>query len=183
VSPDGQNLLVLAAIDLAHPQYGKVRQLDLNSKSVNILLDDPDLFTWQAHFSPDGRWVIFNATGKAPTSLSSQIYVTRFRKGPVPRSEWIPVTHGQWDDKPRFSPDGTRIVFVSGRAPANRSIYTQALTPDMRPTGNPVSLYASPNGRRIIKDDDISVGRGLVVFSQSDLTGNIYLWEQSHDGK
>jgi len=182
LSPDGRMLLIFAGIDLAHPQYGVVRQLDLKTKSLNIFLDDPELFAWQAHFSPDGRWVIFNATGKSPTSSSSQIYVARFRKGPVSRSEWIPVTHGEWDDKPRFSPDGKRILFVSGRAPADRRIYVQALTPDMRPTGNPVFLYASPNGRRIITDDDISVGRGLVVFSQSDLTGNIYLWEQAKSG-
>jgi hypothetical protein len=182
LSPDGQTLLILAGIDLAHPQYGVVRQLDLNAKSVNIFLNDPDLFTWQAHFSSDGRWVTFNATGKSPTSSSSQIYVARFRKGPVPRSEWIPVTRGEWDDKPRFSPDGKRIAFVSGRASAGRRIYSQAITPDMRPMGNPVPLYASPNGRRIITDDDISVGQGLVVFSQSDLTGNIYLWEQAHAG-
>ena len=38
-----------------------------------------------------------------------------FRKARVPRSEWIPITHGEWDDKPRFSSDDKLIFFMSGR--------------------------------------------------------------------
>ena len=45
----------------------------------------------------------------------SRIYIASFRKARVPRSEWIQVTDGRTDDKPRFSNDGKLMFFTSDR--------------------------------------------------------------------
>jgi dipeptidyl aminopeptidase/acylaminoacyl peptidase len=61
------------------------------------------------HLWPDGRWIVFEAvTVKEPAS-QSVLYVMSAKGGP-----WIPISAGKhWDDKPRWSPDGRIIYFVS----------------------------------------------------------------------
>ena len=168
-SPDGKILLFLTA-----PRWGVVRQLDLDSQSATTFLDESDLDAWQAHFSHDGRWVTFNAATR--DEKFSHIYVVPFRKTPPLRSEWIPITHRDWDDKPQFSADDKRIIFVSGNADGSRRFWSQKLRADMRPDGYPVPLYSSKDSQ-VITNDDISVGPLLIVFTQADQTGNIYLLE------
>src|SRR5262245_15193145 len=54
---------------------------------------------------------------EAVTSATSQsvLYVIRLSRG-RPSEQWIPVGHQEgWDDKPRWSPDGNTIYFISHR--------------------------------------------------------------------
>ncbi len=125
-APDGKTLLVLMRDDFSKPLRGVIRQLDLDSLATTTFLEDGELDLWQAHFSNDGRWVTFNATTR--DGKSSRIYIVPFRKALLPRSEWIPVTHGEWDDKPRFSSDDKLIFFRAGQAGSPRRILAQALT-------------------------------------------------------
>jgi len=65
---------------------------------------------YQPHFSPDGRWIVFEAVADSP-NLESTIYVVPTSGGP-----WTRITDSkQWDDKPRWSPDGKTIYFVARR--------------------------------------------------------------------
>jgi Tol biopolymer transport system component len=175
LSPDGKTALFFTGGDPSKIRNGVIRQVDLASGAAKALLDDPDFELWQAHFSHDGRWVVFNATPNVRTS--SRIYVAPFRQAPVPRSEWIPVTQGDWDDKPRFSSDDKLIFFVSGTAGTPHRFWAQRLNSDMRPDGKPVAVYSPTHGRRVMTetDNEISVGQHLIVFGQTESTGNIWL--------
>ena len=173
LSPDGKTVLYYMAGDANKLRYGIVRQLDLASGSAKTLLDDPDFETWQANFSHDGRWVVFNATPN--DRKSSRIYIVPFRKAPVPRSEWIPVTPGDWGDKPRFSSDDRLIFFVSVPPGSPHRLWAQRVNSDMRPEGRSVAVYSPAYGRRVMTDGDISVGPHLIAFGQTELTGNIWL--------
>jgi hypothetical protein len=95
----------------------------------------------------------------------------------VPRSDWIPVTQGDWDDKPRFSSDDKLIFFVSGPNGTPHRFWAQRLNSDMRPDGKPVAVYSPTHGRRVMTetDNEISVGPHLIVFGQTESTGNIWL--------
>jgi len=179
LSPDGKTVLFYTGGDQSN-RDGVVRQLDLASGSAKTLLEDPDFELWNGHFSHDGRWVVFNATTNDGTS--SRIYVAPFRRALVPRSEWIPVTQGDWDDKPRFSSDDKLIFFVSGAPGRPQRFWAQKLNSDMRPDGKPVAVYFPPRGRSVMTYDDISVGPHLIVFSQTESTGNIWLLEPAKNG-
>jgi Tol biopolymer transport system component len=139
-------------------------------------LDDPARDLWQGTVSRDGQWVTFNAT----SALNSQIYIVPYREARVPVAEWIPVTDGSaWDDKPRFSPDGRMLFFISYRD-GFFCIWAQRLGKDMHPEGKMFTVYHSHQARRSIEnfplgDLDLEVGPGILMFNQTALSGNIWL--------
>lgn len=86
--------------------------LDLASGRRAALLDHGTYKLDEASFSPDDRWVCFNAT----TPGRSRIFIAPVRSaGLVPETEWLAITDGRWDDKPRWSPNGNILYFVSER--------------------------------------------------------------------
>jgi Tol biopolymer transport system component len=183
-SPDGKTLLFYTRDDFSKPLRGFILQLDLDSLAATMFLEDPELNLWQAHFSHDGRWVTFNATAG---DKSSRIYVVPFRKALLPRSEWIPITNGDWDDKPRFSSDDKLIFFRAGRAGSPRRILSHTLTSGMRPDGNPATVYSFGEkfgeSDRLKNDDDLSVGPNLIAFAQIQFADNIWLLEPAKGAK
>lgn len=79
------------------------------------IVADPDYELYQAHLSPDGEWVLFEAVRGSPEGpvggLESSIYVRRASGGP-----WVQIVNDEhWADKPRWSPDGKIIYFLWNR--------------------------------------------------------------------
>jgi Tol biopolymer transport system component/DNA-binding winged helix-turn-helix (wHTH) protein len=75
-----------------------------------LITSHPEMNLWQAHFSPDQKWISFNAKNANEAGIST-IYVI-----PASGGEWKRITEAKYiDDKPRWSPDGRRIYFVSNR--------------------------------------------------------------------
>jgi hypothetical protein len=81
-----------------------------SGSTLRTIASDPGKNLWVPRLSPDQRWIAFLAADvlDAPTS---QVYVTGANGG-----SWIPITDGQsFEDKPRWSPDGRTIYFISSR--------------------------------------------------------------------
>ena len=77
---------------------------------MRVIASNSEYNLWQGRFSPDGRWISFNAFNATDPSVST-VYAISASGG-----EWIKLTEGRyWDDKPRWSPDGKAIYFVSNR--------------------------------------------------------------------
>jgi Tol biopolymer transport system component len=176
-SPDGETVLFQSG------SASKVYEMDLVSHTEGLFLDDPEYMIWQPHISNDGRWVAFLGT-KGETS---RIFAAPFRKGRVPRSEWISLSDGQWDDKPYFAPDGRTIYFVSTRD-TYWCIWGQRLGPDMHPSGSPFAVYHWHQRRRSLTNVPLAsfqtaVGPHMIAFNQAELTGNIWLLEPAESGR
>jgi Tol biopolymer transport system component/DNA-binding winged helix-turn-helix (wHTH) protein len=79
-------------------------------KQMRMVTSHPEMNLYQARFSPDQQWISFIAA-KATEAGISTIFVV-----PVSGGEWRRVTEAKYfDDKPRWSPDGRRLYFVSNR--------------------------------------------------------------------
>jgi Tol biopolymer transport system component len=130
-----------------------------------------DLF--QCRFSPDGRWIIFEAWRKE--SGESTLYVIAATGGP-----WIRITNGKhWDDKPRWSPDGKTIYFVSGRDGFFNvwGIHFDAVKG--KPLGDPfrVTWFESPSLMvpTNIPPVEVSLTQEKLVLSIAQVSGSIWI--------
>jgi Tol biopolymer transport system component len=97
----GRNEILLAPVAAAPHAETAMRKIPYDYSEYTV---------YQTHVSPNGRWIVFEAIANSP-KLESTLYVI-----PVDGGAWTRITDGQhWDDKPRWSPDGRAIYFVSGR--------------------------------------------------------------------
>jgi len=113
-SPDGKALLVSQGTDtqLFEVWLVPIAGAPHAETAAKKIISSPTSNVYQAHFSPDGQWITFETAADTPTGVDSAVYVTRAAGGP-----WIRLGHGKnWDDKPRWSPDGKTIYFISGRS-------------------------------------------------------------------
>ena len=80
------------------------------------IASDPEYNLYPHGFSPDDRWIAFNAIRLAKSNSRFQGNLSTLYIVPTSGGEWIRLTEGQyWDDKPRWSPDGRKIYFISDR--------------------------------------------------------------------
>ena len=103
-SPDGESVLVarwnkLSKVELWSLPLAAAPDAYLAARKV---ISEPDFDIFQGHYSPDGKWIAFNATALQSEGETSTMFVTRTTGGP-----WVRMTDSKhWDDKPRWSPDG-----------------------------------------------------------------------------
>jgi Tol biopolymer transport system component/DNA-binding winged helix-turn-helix (wHTH) protein len=113
-SPDGKELLV--AIERSDSHQHEIWWMPSTAagtpaeREARKIISDPAYDLFQSHLSPDGRWIVFQAIRYSP--VEATLYVMPAAGGP-----WTLISKGQpWSDKPRWSPDGKTIYFVSARS-------------------------------------------------------------------
>src|SRR5579875_2242202 len=99
----------------------------------------------------------------------------------APESEWIPIAdRGGWCDKPRWSPDGNLMYFVSQRD-GYRCLWAQRLSQQTKhPLGEPFSVAHFHSARLSMTNVstgslEIEVANDKLIFNLEELTGNIWM--------
>ena len=150
--------------------------LDVATRRRTMLLEHAEYRLWNARFSPDNRWISFNATGQG----RSRIFLARIDGSNLAgRKDWTAIPGDGWDDKPRWSPHGNILYFVSERD-GFRCIWAQRLDDRKHPLGDPFPVLHAHESRLSMArvgpgDLSISVARDKIVFNMNEQKGNLWL--------
>lgn len=175
-TPDNRYLLY-------HPKEGdhpSLKCLDLQSRAIASCLGKTGAYIFQSKVAPGGRWLAFEAVFTS-AGADSRIYIVRAENGiPVPNGDWILLSEEHsWADKPRWSPDGNTMYYVSNRD-GFLCLWAQRLDPaTKRRSGAPVPMYHF-HGNRLSLDaiggglQEIDVASDKIVMNLGEFTGNIW---------
>ena len=148
----------------------------VKEKERKLIASDAQTNLWQCQYSPDGRWIVFEAEGIKPTGHKSAIYAAPAVGG----GPWTTITEGKhWDDKPRWSPDGRTIYFVSERG-GFFNVWGIHFDPVKGKTeGEPFQVTTFDNPRLMVAEVMPSVGLTLtqnqLIVTVSQVSGSIWV--------
>ena len=149
----------------------------LAKREPQKIISDLGFNVWQDRFSPDGRWIVFEAVRDQDTRIESTIYVVAVDGG-----QWVRITDGKhWDDKPRWSPDGRVIYFLSERS-GLFNVWGVHFDPGKgSPVGEPVPVTALDNPNLMVPKSIEQVGLALtqdrLVVTVTQASGSIWVLE------
>jgi Tol biopolymer transport system component len=176
-SPLGQLLLVGQDSDQKRPEIWVVplAAAPRAETAARKIASDPAYHLFQSRFSPDGRWVVFEGVRNTPTRLESSLYVISVAGGP-----WMPISHGKhWDDKPRWSPDGRTIYFVSDRGGFFNVWAIRFDSSKGKPVGEPFRVTSFESPELMVSDAipkvDFSLTQNRFVLTMEQSSGSIWL--------
>ncbi|HEY3456171.1 MAG TPA: winged helix-turn-helix domain-containing protein [Bryobacteraceae bacterium] len=160
------------------PLWG-IGLFDLKTKKKSTMLASRKGALYQARFSSDGKWLSF---GQETNFGTSRLFITPIRNGVAgTESEWIPIADATgWCDKPRWSPDGRLIYFISHRD-GYRCLWAQHVDPDTKhPIDEPFSIMHFHSARLSMMNLgtcplEIDVAKDKIILNLGEVTGNIWL--------
>jgi len=177
-SPDGKRLLTTVENSDSHRwdiwvMPGIVTGSPLGPEALKIT-SHPTYDLSQPHYSPDGRWILFQAIREIP-KVEASIYVI-----PANGGHWTLISKSQpWDDKPRWSPDGKKIYFISARGGVF-NVWGIRFDPiNGQPVGEAFQVTAFKNPNLMIPDKinfvELSLTQDKLVLAVEDRSGSIWV--------
>ncbi len=146
----------------------------------SILLEHPELSLWQGRMSPDGRWLAFVAA--SPRGDVVHTYIGRPGARP---SDWIPVAQNHpWADKPRWSPNGRMLYFISNEGSSFFNLWATRFDPTRgQLAGAPFrvtrldspALFISPAA----VGSEIGIATRRAVLTLTSVQGSIWMLENT----
>ena len=163
----------------------QVHSLDLKSGRDKPFLNKPGIDFFQVKFSPDDQWIAVEGVhpdeGAHPDEgrWQSQILLVPLENGtPARPDRWIAIDHhpNGWDDKPRWSPNGNLIYFISDRD-GYLCLWAQRLANRTKElVGTPFPVYHFHNARLSMANLDtgileIGVAKDKVIIRRLAING------------
>jgi Tol biopolymer transport system component len=176
-SPDGEWLLASQENrETGKFEIWKLPVADAHAKGkAQLIVSDPSYNLWQGNYSSDGRWIVFEAVEDQTMRSVSTIYVVAAAGGP-----WIRITDGKhWDDKPRWSPDGKVIYFLSERS-GFFNVWGIHFDPAKgTPAGDPFQVTTFDKPNLMVAEPMSTVGLSLthdrLVVTVAQVSGSIWV--------
>jgi hypothetical protein len=144
---------------------------------MRVIASHPENNLWQARFSPDHHWISFCAAKAAEAGVST-IYVV-----PASGGEWVRITEGTYfDDKPRWSPDGKTLYFISSRT-GFFNVWGIRFDPASgQPMGEPFRVTTFENPGQMILSNvrymQMALAADRLVLPITEVSGGIWILEK-----
>jgi Tol biopolymer transport system component len=156
----------------ASPSAAQVEQL---------VLEDAQGGLWQARLSPNGHWLAFvQGNERAAPPLRVALYVARPHSPPA---EWTRIApHHPWADKPRWSPDGRMLYFISNEGSSFFNLWAIKFDSAQGiPIGEPFRLTAFNSPDLVMPPDvvgaEIGISARRAILTLEAVRGSIWLLE------
>src|SRR5262249_28184852 len=116
-SPDNRFLFFQEVDRVSRDGRKTIGLVNLATGKAVTWLQSSEFSLYVPALTHDGRWITFVAFERGPLRGRPQVLAAPFQVDrPSNERDWIRITSDQhWNDKPRWSPDGNRIYFVSDR--------------------------------------------------------------------
>jgi len=172
---------ILISSDLQSPDRVALCLLPLDAAphaetQMRVIASHPEYNLWQGQFSPDGRWISFNAFNATDPSAST-VYIV-----PATGGSWVSLTEGKyWDDKPRWSPDGKAIYFVSNRTGFFNVWKVRFDSASGKPLGQPMRVTDFESTTQMIIPNIVQLEMALtadrIILPMMEASGGIWVLE------
>lgn len=157
---------------------------NLETRHRSLFLEIPGKSLHHFRWSPDSRWLVFQAEETHQYVTSSTLYVAPLTGDVGPgETVWIAITDGSTkEEAAMWSPDGGWIYSLSNRDGFD-CIWASPVNPlTKRPSGDAVAVFHSHGTRLSLRNANqisrqMSVAMNRIVFNQGELTGNIWMTE------
>jgi Tol biopolymer transport system component len=160
-------------------RFGRSRlaRLDLSTGAQTPLVDAGAGVIASADLSPNARWIAM-AVG-TPGDGRIRIYVVPIQESLTPARDWILVVdEPSWSGALRWSPDGSRLYFISNRD-GFPCFWAQRLNPATKhPAGEPYTVFHAHQASLTLYGPSTAWSFGVtprqLVFNASEVAGNIW---------
>ncbi len=160
-----------------------IAEIDIETHQVTPLLEHPEERTFDAVWSPDGRWLAFHTTH----GENRIVYVAPYDGATeIPQEKWIAITDGLARDRTGlWSPDGN-LLYLNSNRDGYGCLWAQRLDPRTRqPLGEPFGIYHFHSGRysQPTGGRNLAMTASALVFARVETTGNVWLMEPIVDDR
>ena len=179
-SPDGR--WVLGSTNRATPDRWALALFPLSAapsaeSAMRVLASDPERDLWAPRFSPDGRWVCYIAQSSARPGVSVLYVMGAEGSAPARVTE-----EGAWADKPRWSPDGRIIYFISNRGSSFLNVWGVRFDPARgAAAGEPFRVTDFERPGRFISTQlafaEMALGKSSLLLPVTEVSGSVWVLE------
>jgi len=162
---------------------GFIDRIDPKTGDRTVMAETPGVELYAPDFSPDGRWIAFQATPSDITTPGMQLFVAPLNAPlPIEPARWITVTNlgHNIDAQAKWARDGRMLYFTSDRDGSTCLWAVRLDGATKKPLGEPFAVrhfHASPRKYSDAVPPIFSLGPDRIVISLEQVQSDLWMMQ------